>query len=118
MRRDALFGDPVHLLRADLHFELVARVAHHSRVQGLVEVGPGHRDEILDAVGHGAEERMDEAEDGVAVGDRGDDDAQGEQVPHLVNVRAALLKLDVDGVEPLDAPLDAGLEAVLGKALG
>ena len=37
---DALFGDAVHLLRADLHFERLSGMVH-AGVQGLVEVGRG-----------------------------------------------------------------------------
>ena len=49
VRRDPLFGDAVHLLGADLHFERLPVRAHHGGMQGLVEVGPRNGDEIFDA---------------------------------------------------------------------
>ncbi len=33
VRRDAVLGDPVHLLGADLHLEREPAIAHHRRVQ-------------------------------------------------------------------------------------
>src|SRR5262249_26523847 len=46
---DALFGDAVHFLGANLHLEMLASGAHHRRMQRLVEVRPRDGDEILDS---------------------------------------------------------------------
>ncbi len=67
MRGDAFFGDAVHFLGADLHFELVAALAMTRGVERLIEVGPRHGDEVLDAAGDGAPDGVEQAEDGVAV---------------------------------------------------
>jgi len=66
VRGDAFLGDPVHLLGADLDLELVAAGAHHGGVQGLVAVGPGHGDEVLDAPRNRLPLRVNQSENGVA----------------------------------------------------
>ncbi len=76
VRRDAALGDQVHLARADLDLEGLARFAHDRRVQRLVEVGLGHRDVVLDPPGHGPPELVDHAERLVAVARLRDDDAE------------------------------------------
>ena len=117
VRGNAFFGDAVHLLGADLHLELMAARAHHRGVQRLVAVGAGNGDEVLDAAGHRPPQRVDEAEDRVAGGDILRDHADGEQIVDLVEGDFGALDLLEDGVEALDAPLDAGLDAVLAQLL-
>jgi hypothetical protein len=56
---------------------------------------------------------VNETEDGVAGGYVLGDDADGEQIVDLIEGDFGALDLLVDGVEALDAPLDAGLDAVL-----
>ena len=114
---DALFGDAVHLFGANLHLELMAAGAHDRGVQRLVAVGAGAGDEVFDATGHRTPEGVNEAEDGVAGGYVLGDDADGEQIVDLVEGDLGALDFLVDGVEALDAPLDAGLDAVLAQLL-
>src|SRR6185437_2940943 len=58
---------------------------------------------------------VDDAERGVAVLDRGGDDADGEQVVDLIHVNALALEFLVHAVKAFDAPLDAGRNVVLGE---
>ncbi len=67
VRGDAFLGDPVHLFGADLDLERKALLADHRGVQRLVDVGPRHGDEVLDAAGHRRPRLVDDAERGVAV---------------------------------------------------
>ena len=116
VRGDALFSDAVHLFGADLHFELMAAFADDRGVEGLIAVGAGDGDEVLDAAGHGTPERVDQAEDGVTGGDVVGDDANGEQVVDLIERDLGALEFLEDGVVALDAPLDARLDVVLAQA--
>ena len=115
---DALLGDAVHLFGADLHLELMAAGAHHRGVEGLVAVGAGHGDEVFDAPRHRPPKGVDEAEDGVAGGYVLGDDADGQQIIDLVEGDFGALLLLEDGVDALDAPLDAGLDVVFAQLLG
>jgi hypothetical protein len=110
VRGDPLLGDAVHLARADLHLEGMALVADDRGVERAIAVGPGHGDEVLDAPGHRPPEVVQDAEDGVAVGDAGHHDAQGHEVVDLVHADALTAQLLVDGVEALDAALERGLQ--------
>ena len=114
---DALFGDAVHLIGADLHLELMAAGAHHRGVQRPVTVGAGAGDEVLDAPRHRPPQGMNEPEDGVTGGHVLGDDADGQQVVDLVEGDLGALDLLVNGVEPLDAPLHPGLDAVFPQLL-
>ena len=117
VRGDAFFGDAVHLFGADLHFELMAAFADDRGVQRLVAVGAGDGDEVLDAAGNRPPQRVNKAEDGVTGGDVLGDDANGEQIVDLVERDLGALDLLEDGVEALDAPLDARLDVVFAQLL-
>ena len=112
---DALFGDAVHLLGADLDLELVAAGRDEGGVQGLVEVGAGHGDEVFDAAGDGTPDGVEQAKDGVTVLHGLTDDADGEQVVNLVEGQLLVGDLLLDGVEALDAPLDAAGDFVFAQ---
>ena len=66
--------------------------------------------------GTGRHMRVQQAEDGVAVGYGLADDADGEQVVDLVDGDLLRGELLLDGVEALDARLDAACDAVLVRA--
>ncbi len=84
MRRNAFFSQPMHLIGADLHFKRPAARPDHRSVQRLIEVGAGNRDEVLDASRNGMPFVVDHAQRRVAVLHRIGDDAQGEQIVHLI----------------------------------
>ena len=107
VRGDALLGDAVHLLGADLHFEGLPVGAHHRGVQGLIQVGARNGDEVLDAPGNGPPLVVDDAQGGVAVLHAVGDDAHGQHVVDLLDRDLLPLQLLVDRVSALDAALDA-----------
>ena len=106
VRGDAVFGDLVHFLGADLHLERDAVCADDGGVERLVHIRLGRADIVLEAAEHGAVEVMDDAEHVVAVGHGVDDDAEGEQVEHLVHRLVLRIHLAVDAVGVLHAPVD------------
>jgi len=104
---DALLGEAVHLLGADLDFEGLAGV-DDGGVERLVEVGTGHGDVVFEATGDGAPELMDDAEGSVTVASGIGDDADGEDVVDLVEGALLADALQMNGVEALDAAFDFG----------
>src|SRR5205085_3768929 len=108
VRGDALLGDAVHPLRANLNLEGLPLGADDRGVQGLVEVVTRRGDPVLEAARYGLPERVDDAQSGVAVARLvGRDDASGDEVVNLVERDLLPLELLVDRVEPFDATLDA-----------
>ena len=103
VRGDALFGHPVHLHRADLHFERLATLADHRRVQRLIPVRSRHRDEILDAAGHRRPGLVNDAERPVTVLDAVGDQPERDEVVHLVELDLLPLQLLMDAPQALDA---------------
>ena len=85
---DAFLAHLVHFFGANLDFEGLAGFGDHRGVQGLVEVGPRHGDEVLDTAGDGAPEVVDDAENGVAILHGVGDDAHGVEVVDLVDADA------------------------------
>src|ERR1019366_5331839 len=108
---DAFFAHLVHFFGADLDFKSLARLGDDGGVQRLVEVGPRHGDEVLDAAGHGAPEVVDDAENGVAILHRVGDDAHGVEVVDLVDRDMLALQFPVNAVEAFDAAFDAAGDA-------
>ncbi len=85
-------------------------------MQGLVHVGLGERDVVLEAPGEGGEHPVHHAQHRVAVGHRLDDHAERDDVVDLLEVALAGAHLSPDGIDVLDAPLHVGVEARLGEA--
>ena len=107
VRGDAFFGDAMHFLGADLHFEVAPARAHHRGVQRLIQVRPRNRDEILDAARNRMPLVVDHAQRRVAVLHRVGDDAHGQQIVHLVERDLLPLQLLEDRVGALHAAVDA-----------
>ncbi len=107
VRCDALLGDAVHFLRADLNFEGLAGM-NHAGVQRLIEVRPRHGDVVLETAGNWGPDLVDHAESGVAILDRVGDDADGEKIEDLVEGALLLLTLEVQRVDALHARLNFG----------
>ena len=107
VRRDAFFGDAVHFLGADLHFEVLAVRSDDGGVQRLVEIGARDGDEVLDAAGDGAPLVVDHAQRGVAVLHRVGDDAQRHQIVDLFDGDFLALDFLIDGIGALQAAFDA-----------
>ena len=115
VRGDALLGDAVHLLGADLHLEGLPVRPHHRSVQRLVEIGPRDGDEVLDAAGDGPPLVVNHAQRGVAVLHRIGDDAQRHQVVDLVDGDLLPAQLLEDRVGALDAAFDARRNAFVAQ---
>ena len=95
---DAVLGDAVHLLGADLQLGALAAEADDGRVDRAVVVVLGDRDVVLEAAGHDLPVGVDDAERAVAVGDRRHDDAEADHVGELLE--RDLLALDLGGDRP------------------
>ena len=106
VRRDALLGDAMHLLGADLDFEMAALGTHDGGVQGLVQIGPRDGDKVLDPAGNGMPLVVDHAQGGVTVLHRIGNDADGEKIVDLVQDDFLALELLEDGVGALHAGFD------------
>jgi len=110
---DAVFGGAVHGQGPDLDLERDPLGADHRGMQGLVHIGLGHRDIVLEAAGHRLVQLMDQAQDSIAVGNRIDDDPGGEQVIDLFELLALGLHLAIDAVEMLGPAFDICFDAHL-----
>ena len=111
VRGDAELRAVVHLARADLDLQRESLGPDDRRVQRLVHVELGHRDEVLEAPGERLPQRVDDAHGPVAVLHGVDDDPHGREVVDLVELAALLRHLRVDGVEVLGAPGDLRADA-------
>ena len=67
MGGDPVLGQVVHFPGPDLDLQALLVLGDDGRVEGLVEVGLGHGDEIAEAVGDGRPFLVDDAQRGVAV---------------------------------------------------
>ena len=100
-----LLGHLVHPLGPDLHLEREA-AAHDRRVQRLVAVRAGHRDEVLEAAGDRRPGLVDDPERRVAVAHGRRDDPERDQVVDLVESDLLAPELLADAEQPLDAPFE------------
>src|SRR5262245_18028186 len=105
---DALLRHPVHFDRADLNLERDTSLADHRRVQRLIAVRAGHRDEVLDAARDRRPRLVDDAERAVAVLDAVGHHPQGDEVVDLLELDFLTLELLVNAPESLDSPIDLG----------
>ena len=118
--RDAVLRHPVHLPGADLHLKGEGHLApaHHRGVQGLVHVGLGDGDVVLEPAGDLVPQGMDDAQHGVAVGDGVHQHPDGDQVVDLVKGLVLQNHLAVDGVEVLGPAVDVVMNVLLVQLLG
>src|SRR6185437_13139 len=80
---NAVFGSPMHFVRADLQFYALVTRPINGRMHRLVVVALRRRNVVLEAAWDGAPRRVHDAEDAVAVLDRVDDDAESVNVGQL-----------------------------------
>ena len=113
VRGNAVFGDLVHLLGADLHLEGDTVRADDRGVERLVHVGLGRADIVLEAAEDRAVQVVNDAEHVVAVRHGVDDDAEREEVEHLVHRLILRVHLAVDAVGVLHAAVDLEIRDVL-----
>ena len=110
---DAVFRHLVHLLGANLYLKGDAALAHHRGVQALVQIGLGGADIVLEPAQNGLEQVVNDAQHVIAVRHRVHDDAEGEQVEHVVQTLVLGVHLAVDGIGVLHAAIHGGLDALL-----
>ena len=110
---ETLFGVVVHFLGADLELDDLLVWGDDSGVDGLVAVDFGGGDVIFDAVGHGGEEAVDDAEGEVAGGGVFYDETEGEEVVDAVDVLVVFGEFFVEGVDGFDAAVGVKLDAFL-----
>src|SRR5450432_395636 len=77
-------------------------------MERLVEIRPGHGDEVFDASRYWAPDVMHDAENSVAILNRLRDHAHGKEVINLIHSDALLHELVVNTEETLNAALDFG----------
>ena len=120
VRRDTEFRDAVHFPGADLHFEGEGDLAaaYHGGVEGLVHVGLGHGNIILEPAGNLVPQGMDNTEDGIAVRNGVHDNPDGDQVVDLVKGFLLQDHLPVDGIEMLAAAVNVVADMLLVQPLG
>ena len=112
VRGHAVLGQTVHLLGADLDFDSLALGPDDRGMQALVAVGLGHGNIVFEAARHGLPLRMDKAEHRVTVAYVLDDDAESQNVVHIVERQILLGHLLVDAVDMLDAAPDRAFDLV------
>ena len=117
VRRDAVFGDLVHLARADLQFDALASWSHDGRVDRAVVVLFRRRNIVLETAGHGLPARVDDAERAVAVLDGVDYDPEAKNVGQLLHRDRLVLDLAENRIGRLLAALHLGLNAALAERL-
>ena len=115
VRRDAVFGDLVHLLGADLQFDALLARADHGGVDRAVVVLLGRRDVVLEAARHHRPGGVHDAERAVALRHRLHDDAEAENVGQLLEADRLALHLAPDRIGPLAPAVDHRGDAGLGE---
>ena len=100
----------MHRVGADLDLDGLPAGADDRRVQRLVHVELRHRDVVLEPPRHGVPPRVERPEGGIAVADRLDEDAHGDEVVDLLEVAAPHDHLLVDGVVVLRPARHRGLD--------
>ena len=118
MRGDAVFGDLVHLVGADLQLDALAAGADDGRVDRAVVVLLRRRDIVLEAPRHARPGRMRDADRRVTVGDRVDENAEAVDVGQLLEGDRAALHLFPDRIGLLLPALDLDLDAAAGELVG
>ena len=101
MRGNAVVGQLFHLFGTDLNFDRYPVHAEQGGMQGLVAVGLGNRDVVLEAAREGLVQAVHGAEHAVAGVGLVDDDAEGVDVHDLVERLLLAAHLLVDAVQVL-----------------
>ena len=113
MRGNAFFRDFVHVFAANLNLKWRAFFCNHRRMQRLIKIRPRHGDEILNPPRHRPPQIVNDAQHRVAILQRARNHAHGKQVVNLINGDMLALQFFVNTRKPLNAALDARLNAGL-----
>jgi hypothetical protein len=110
-----VFGELVHLVRADLHFERAPVVADHDRMQRLVAVRLRPGDVVVELSRHRLPQVVHDAEHGVAILDVGNDDAKRAHVVEFGEIELLAAHLAPDAVDVLRPPRHLRIDVRGGK---
>ncbi len=116
MRSHTGLGEAVHLLRADLDLDWIAKGPEQRRVQRLVAIGLGNGDVILELAVDRFVERVQRAERQIARRRITDHHTQTVDVHDLTERHVLVGHLAVDAVERLFATTNLGLDTVVGES--
>ena len=108
----------VHLVRADLQLDPLAARPDDRGVDRAIIVLLRRRDIVLEAPRHARPGRMRDANRGVTVGNRVDENAKAVDIRQLLEGDGAALHLAPDGIGLLLASLDFDLDAAAGELVG
>ena len=117
MGGDAVFGNLVHLLGADLHLKGDAVIPHHGGVEGLVHIGLGGADIVLEPAQDRLIQIVNDAQDVIALRHGVHDNPEGKQVKYIVQRFILGIHLAIDAVWVLHAAVDDTLDARLLQPL-
>ena len=109
---DAVLGDPIHRLGADLHLDAHAARTHHRGVDRAVVVALGRRYEVLEPLWNTRPGTVDDAQRAVAVLLGVEDDSEGIDVGQLIEADRLALQLAPDRIGMLFAAIDPRRQAL------
>ena len=115
--RHAVLGHVVHLPGTDLDLKGDALAADDGGVEGLVHVGLGRADVVLEAAQDRLVHVVDTAQHAVTGGDVIHDDPKGIEIKDLTELFVLGVHLPVDGVDVLHPPIDRALDALFFQAV-
>ena len=113
MGRHAIFRDLMHLPGPDLDLKGIAVGTHDGGVQGLVAVGLGRADIILEPAQNGLVNIVDDTQDVIAVAHVFHNHPEREQVKDLIQGLVLVEHLAVDGIGMLHPAVGDMLDAQL-----
>ncbi|RMS61260.1 hypothetical protein ALP63_05250 [Pseudomonas syringae pv. aceris] len=117
VRRDAVVGHFFHFAGANLDLDRHAMHPEQRRVQGLIAVGLGDRDVILESAGQRFVQIMYSAKHAIAGVDLVDDDAERVDIHDLVEGATLAAHLLVDAIQMFLPPTDVAFDAIDGQTM-
>ena len=118
MGRNAELGGVVHIPGADLDFKGDSFLINNRCVKGLVHVGLRSGNIVLEPVGDGLEQIVDNAQDIVAFNDGVDDDPHCVNIVKLFKAFAHHVNLAVNPVDAFHPALNMGFHTEILKPAG
>ena len=115
VRRNAVFGDLVHLARSYLDLKRYTVASDDRSMERAVHIGLRHGDIILESARHRLEHLVDYTEHGIAFKLGTHDYAQRVKVVYLIKALVLIIHLAVYAVYRFDAPLKHKVNIVLAQ---
>ena len=111
VRRDAVFRDAVHFVRADLDFKSFLELCDNRRVQRLISVGFRHCDIVLETPRERHPHRVNRAKHRITILHLVDDDADCGYVVNLLDILPLFQHFFVNAVKVFLPAVDLALNA-------